>query len=96
MKHGNASESTRECVMEFFQEDGEGEWSSYQFEHCDDADPIFAAHVTLEGGMWHAEIDDAYWTDEREAMFDDMEEAMEWCASWAWCPEAGQGEEGER
>ena len=40
--------------------------------------------------------DEAYWADEWRATFPTMDEAMEWCASWAWCPEVGQGEEGER
>lgn len=98
MKHGNALPEYSEFVMEMFMDgnDYEGMYSAYQFECPEDDEPCFAAYVEEHEGGWHAELDYAWWAGEWHAAFPTMEEAMEWCASWAWCPEAGQGEEGER
>ena len=98
MKHGKALPEYREFIMEMFMDGNEydGMYTAYQFEYPEDEAWCFGACVWEDGGEWVAELDEAYWTDEWRERFPTMEEAMEWCASWAWCPEVGQGEEGER
>lgn len=79
--------------------DNPTEWEMYQFEDENDnsEDRAFWALVSLcDDGRWHAEIEGAYWSEdwlpkERKAMFDDAYEAMEWCCSWSFDPELGQG-----
>lgn len=98
MKYGKALNEYREFVMEMFMDgnDYDGMYTAYQFEYPEDEAWCFGASVWEDGGEWVAELDEAYWADEWRATFPTMDEAMEWCASWAWCPEVGQGEEGER
>lgn len=98
MKHGNALPEYAEFVMEMFLDgnDYEDTYTAYQFEYPEDEFPCFAAYVTKDGGEWVADLEYAEsWAPICRPRFNTMEEAMEWCASWAWCPEAGQGEEGE-
>lgn len=90
-KHGNADEATRDYIWEAMMEDSDVSWSAYQFEYDEDSDPVFAAYVTRTPDGFRGELDHAWWAPHGAAVFATFDEACEWCASWAWCPDAGQG-----
>ena len=94
MEYGKALNEYADYIWEAFEADDadETEWSAYQFEYPEDEFPVFAAYVTKDGGEWVADLDYADWAPIRRPHFPTKYAAMEWCASWAWCPEVGQGE----
>ncbi|MBQ9000473.1 MAG: hypothetical protein IJ087_01315 [Eggerthellaceae bacterium] len=84
-----------DMTLEFWMADNEEqtEWSCYQFEYDDDEEPVFSAFVTKQDdGTWEGHVCRGSWAEgnclER---FDDEQEAMRWCSSWAFDPSVGQG-----
>lgn len=84
-----------EDTLDFWQADDaeQTEWSLYQFEYDDDDEPVFTAFAEkADDGSWDADVNPRFAMEApRRQRFDDLEAAKEWCCSWAFCPERGQG-----